>query len=145
MTQVRTASVVQAPSQKDKIREVLDAAILLLHYVKTECESMWSTPVKPQLNAPLNPPSNPAETLAEHRRNHRSGRPGKIDADPELRAFILARIDTLTFAEIVTEVAANFPPDRRVSHSSLHRWWQKHRGQLLAVTPNNRLQSPAVR
>ena len=54
-------------------------------------------PVKPPLNAPL----TRDEVQAEHRRAHRSGRPAKIEGDPELEAFIRARIDTLTFAQIV--------------------------------------------
>lgn len=35
--------------------------------------------------------------VTEHRRAHRMGRVPKIDADPELPAFILARLDRLTF------------------------------------------------
>jgi hypothetical protein len=80
-------------------------------------------PAKPALNAPL----TRDEVQAEHRRAHRSGRPGKIEGDPELQAFIRARIDTLTFAQIVAEVRATFPPDRQCSHSGLGRWWQKQK------------------
>ena len=80
-------------------------------------------PVKPPLNAPL----TRDEVQAEHRRAHRSGRPAKIEGDPELEAFIRARIDTLTFAQIVSEVRATFPPDRQCSHSGLGRWWQKQK------------------
>jgi hypothetical protein len=70
-----------------------------------------------------------AEMIAAHRRAHRPGRPGKIESDPELEAFILARIETLTFAQIVTKVRATFPPDRHCTHSGLGRWWQKRQGQ----------------
>jgi hypothetical protein len=60
------------------------------------------------------------------RASHRPGTPPRIEADPELRAFILARIDRLTFDAVVSEVAAHFPPERRVSRSALHRWWHRH-------------------
>ena len=55
-------------------------------------------------------------------RNHQRG---KIERDPELQAFIRARCLTQTFHEIAAEVAANFPPDRRVTTSSIHRWWHR--------------------
>ncbi|MGB0659239.1 MAG: hypothetical protein ACPGNV_03590, partial [Mangrovicoccus sp.] len=63
----------------------------------------------------------------EHRRKHRSGRPSKLDTDPELRAFVLARLDRLTFAEIAEEIAAHFPENRRVGRSSVHGWWKKNK------------------
>ena len=61
-------------------------------------------------------------TISDHRRAHKSGRPAKIDTDPDLRAFIEARIDHFTFAEIARQVAAQFPPDRRVGKSAIHAW-----------------------
>ena len=62
---------------------------------------------------------------AAHRRAHRIGYPAKIAADAELQAFINARLDTMTFDQISKEVAANFPPERRVSIATIHRWWRK--------------------
>ena len=59
------------------------------------------------------------QMLAAHRRTHRPGWPGKIEGDPELAAFIRARIDTLTFAQIVSEVRATFPPDRIAAFPTL--------------------------
>jgi hypothetical protein len=50
----------------------------------------------------------------------------RIEADDDLRGFILSRIRTLTFQEVLTEVAANFPPERRPSKSALHRWWHRY-------------------
>ena len=50
----------------------------------------------------------------------------RIEADDDLRTFILARIRTLTFDQVLAEVAAHFPPDRRPSRSALHRWWHRH-------------------
>ncbi len=68
------------------------------------------------------------DAKAAHRHAHRMGRPAKIATDSELQAIVTARLDTLTFDQIAKEVAANFPPARRASRSSIHRWWQK-RGQ----------------
>lgn len=65
------------------------------------------------------------DVTAAHRRAHRMGRPAKIAVDSELQAFVAARFDTLTFEQIAKEVADNFSPERRVSLSAFHRWWQK--------------------
>lgn len=64
----------------------------------------------------------------EHRRAHKFGRPAKIDVDPELEAFLLARVDRMTFDEMADDVAAHFPPKRRVGKSSIHLWWSKRKG-----------------
>ncbi|CAM3391829.1 hypothetical protein SAMN04488021_1814 [Paracoccus aminovorans] len=72
-----------------------------------------------------NASSTPDEALLQHVAAHRPGRPGKIALDPELRAFIEARLSHMTFAEIEAAVAAQFPPDRRTSLSAIHRWWQR--------------------
>lgn len=76
------------------------------------------------------------DVKADHRRAHRRGVPAKIDADPDLRAFIIARLDTHTFTAICAEAAAHFPPDRRTSLSSLSRWWQRE-GQFLPSQSQN--------
>lgn len=57
---------------------------------------------------------------SEHRR--RPGRLSKISADPELQAFILPLLDRMTYHQIADNVAAHFPPERRVRHSCIHRW-----------------------
>jgi len=62
---------------------------------------------------------------AEHVRQHRPGRPSKIDTDADLHAFIVARIDTTTFVALAKEIADTFSPDRRVSKSAIHSWWQR--------------------
>lgn len=77
------------------------------------------------LQHPVQPTLPPA---TDHRREHRSGRPPKIDTDPELAAFIRARIDRLTFEEIAAQVAAHFPPARRVGKSTIHAWWKRQQG-----------------
>lgn len=65
--------------------------------------------------------------VTEHRRLHRSGCPPKIDQDPALQTFILARLDRLTYQEIADEIAAAFPEDRRVSKSTVHAWHKRRR------------------
>lgn len=73
----------------------------------------------------FNDPSTPVDARAKHRRAHRAGVPAKLDADPELRGFVQARLATMTFDDIVRAVADAFPPPRRISRSSLHRWWHR--------------------
>ena len=124
ITDSRTLDLIaRAIAATDQLRSDLAELLTALEDLRTGLSMPVEPPVKPALNA--------AEALVEHRRHHRSGNPPKIDSDPELRAFILARIDRMIFADIVTEVAANFPPERRVSPSGVHRWWQKHRANLL--------------
>jgi len=67
--------------------------------------------------------------VAEHRRHHRCGTPSNVNSDPELRAFILARLDTMTFKEIALAVAATFPPERRTSPSSIQRFWSRSKAK----------------
>lgn len=78
--------------------------------------------------SPLDAPEDagicgPAAT--DHLREHKKGYPAKVDTDPELRAFILARLDRMTFEQLAAAVAANFAPERQISKSSIHRWWLK--------------------
>jgi len=69
---------------------------------------------------PARPPLDPVRAA------HRIGQPSKIERDPELAAFVLARVDRLTFKALAAEVAAAFPCERHVSVSGLHRWWHRH-------------------
>ena len=89
-----------------------------------------SAPMQGTFNAPLNTPLNGLQ-----RRERRC----KIEADAELKAFVEARIHTTTFPELAAQIAANFPPDRRASKSSIHRWYHRQS----RTTPNNRL-LPAI-
>lgn len=59
---------------------------------------------------------------------------GKIEQDPELQAFIRARCLTLTFPEVAAQVAANFPPERRVTTSIIHRWLHRRGKKSLPST-----------
>ena len=85
----------------------------------------WQEALETGHERPLKRPFNGTATRAAHLAAHRPGTPSKIDGDPELRAFIIARLDTPKFAEIVAEVRATFPPDRHTSVSALSRWWQR--------------------
>ncbi len=71
------------------------------------------TPLKPAKK----PSPNTAAPIAE-------ARSAKIEANPEVLAFILARIETLTFGQIPAAIKASFPPDRHVGRSTVHRWWR---------------------
>lgn len=64
---------------------------------------------------------------ADYRREHWMGRPSRLNTDADLNAFVSARIETMTFKEIAEAVKEAFPPGRRVSLSSIHRWWQRLR------------------
>ncbi|TCO73064.1 hypothetical protein [Rhodovulum euryhalinum] len=75
---------------------------------------------------PLQTPLEDLPEPSEHRRAHRTGFPSKIDTDPELRAFILARIDRMGFVPLAAEVAQAFPPKRRVGKSGIYDWWRKN-------------------
>ena len=82
---------------------------------------------KPPANGPANTPFTPPATACYHIRQHRLSRPPKLASDPELRAFVEARLDYMTFPAIAEAVAQAFPPDRRVGKSTIHKWYQSHR------------------
>lgn len=63
--------------------------------------------------------------VTEHRREHRPGVPGIIASNPDLQAFILARLDRLTFKQIADDIARHFPVPLHVHQSTIHRWAQK--------------------
>ena len=75
----------------------------------------------------LNGPSMVLDPVCDHRRAHRPGRPGRIDTDSELRAFVLARIERMTFIDLAEDIAKHFPPERRVGKSALNEWCHKNR------------------
>jgi len=74
----------------------------------------------------IQPPPTAATHRRNHRRNHRPGTLSGITADPEIEGFIRARPDGLTLVAIVAEIAATFPPERRISLSALSRWRVKN-------------------
>jgi hypothetical protein len=75
------------------------------------------------------PEATIAPAAAAHRRPHRTGFPAKLDADPELAAFVAARLDHMTYEAVAQAVAQHFPPDRRVTRSAILRRWSKRRRQ----------------
>ena len=79
------------------------------------------------LECPLQTPSKGPDIIATHRREHRMDIPVKVASDPEPEALVRARTNTLTFPRTAAEVARSFPPDRRASQSSIHRWWHRNR------------------
>lgn len=62
----------------------------------------------------------PTSAANFHIRHHLHGTPSRIDTDPELRAFILARIDGMAFPALAAAIADAFPLERRVRKSALH-------------------------
>lgn len=70
----------------------------------------------------------PTAPHCPHRAAHRPGRARLIDNDPELRAFITARIDRLTFYQLAAAVAAHFPRERHVKKTAIHAWWKRQGG-----------------
>ena len=115
----------------DRMGTCLAEATALLAELRDAFSSGRERPVE----QPLKPPSTRDEIHAAHRRNHQRGALPKVASDPELELFILQRVDTLTLKEIVAEIAAHFPPDRRASVSSVNRWWLRTGKALAAARP----------
>jgi hypothetical protein len=90
-------------------------------------------PVEEGFKGAVNASSGPA---TEHRRQHRMGVPSKITADAEVETFVRARIAVMTFAQVVTAVAEEFPRERHISASSLHRWWHRHGKKQMVGKPS---------
>ncbi|WP_156114359.1 hypothetical protein [Paracoccus sanguinis] len=76
--------------------------------------------------------------VTEHRRLHRSGAVPKIEHDPEMQSFILARVDRMTYQKIADAIAEHFPKDRHVHRATVHRWVKK-RERALSAQPRDRL------
>ncbi len=74
-------------------------------------------------------------TVSEHYTPHRTGKPRKLDYDPELRAFVLGCIDRLSFAAIAAEVAQHFSPKRRIGKSALCDWNKSRKSNLANQNP----------
>ncbi len=69
--------------------------------------------------------SRQAWPITDHRRAHRPGTQGKVESDPELQAFILARIARMTFVQIADDVAEHFPPERQIKKTAINDWWHR--------------------
>ena len=122
-----TITVAQLDALVDKTCQNIAALDQTLRLVKD-----LSASLEHPLKQPLKASATRDEILAGRRRAHVSGSPAKIDTDPELRAFIIARISTQTFTQIRDEMRAHFPPDRQTSLSAMSRWWQREGKHLTA-------------
>lgn len=116
-----------------EIRAALDQAlqtsaqIAALQAANSRTIDTFKAALKQAVEEPVTGPSTLPQGAAEHRRAHRSGVPSRIASDPELEAFIRARIGHMTFAQLLSEVATSFPPRRQTSMSALSRWWKANR------------------
>jgi len=94
---------------------------------QTQAEHALETTLKRAVKTGLTTLQPDAYPVTDHRRHHRPGRPAKIDNDPDLQAFIVARIDRMTFVQIAADIAEHFPPQRRAGKSAIHAWWQRNK------------------
>lgn len=98
------------------------------HAAQGRAITALETAVEASLQRGLNALPLPSAPVSDHRREHRSGPPPKIAGDAELQAFIVARLDRLTFEGIAAEVAQHFPANRRVGKTAIWEWWRKSQG-----------------
>jgi hypothetical protein len=102
--------------------------------------------IEGDLQAPMNTLSKPLE---------RPSNQSKISTDPDLHAFIHARTMTATFASVVADETAGFPPEKHIRIAGLHRWWHRHgkhqpshptaRKWLIPPNPDTAAQFPTLR
>lgn len=115
--QIDLAMVHTALNQaRDTARQIANLQSANARTIRT-LEAALQHPLNGSLNSPLKALEPP-----QRRTEIRS----RIEADDELRAFILARIGDLTFDQVRAEVAATLGPARCPSRSALHRWWHRH-------------------
>ncbi len=68
--------------------------------------------------------------LAAWRAARRGGTPSRTTPDPEVEAFVLSRIEAMTYAQIVGAVAESFPKSRHISMPIPQRCWAKRRASI---------------
>ncbi|WP_022705312.1 hypothetical protein [Pseudorhodobacter ferrugineus] len=112
MTDIRTALV-----QARQTAQILDGAKAANVRLLTTLEGVVEAPF------------NDTSLAARHRAEHRMGVPSRLNTDTELQAFVLDRIERMTYKQVVAEVAKTFPPDRQTSISAVQRWWRKRAPQ----------------
>ena len=115
------------PDQKTVKLAEARALLQSAQAVQAEAIAALESAIERSLKEGLNGLSTILDPVSDHRRAHRPGRPGRIDTDSELRAFVLARIERMTFVDLAEDVAKHFPPERRVGKSALHKWFHKNR------------------
>ncbi|WP_081531255.1 hypothetical protein [Rhodovulum sp. P5] len=107
----------------DECSRLQAALTAALARATTALETALEHPVQ----APVQHASERLPDATAHRAAHRPGRPPKIESDPEVRAFVLARIDFMSYEALAKAVADNFPPERRVGRTAIHTWWQRNK------------------
>ncbi len=107
---------------------VIERATALVYLTKTGMPAPDAETLLKGLSTPLQRPLQ-QDLKAAHLAAHRRGRPAKLDTDPDLRAFVTARLPSHTFPALAEAVCQDFPKSRRVSQSSIHRFWLKTKGQ----------------
>lgn len=121
---------------RDQVTEAL-ADLRASHAAQSRAIDALEAALHAGLQQGLNALPEPSVPTSEHRRAHRPGVPAKIDSDPELQAFIAARIDRLTFVQIAAEVAETFPPARHVGKTAIHDWWRRTRKDHRRTPPDH--------
>ncbi len=116
-----------ASGTRDYLSQAL-AELRASHAAQGRAITALEATIEASLKQGLNTLPKPSAPVSEHRREHRPGPPPKIAGDPELQAFIVARIDRMTFDVIAAEVAQHFPPRRRVCKTAIWEWWRKSHG-----------------
>ena len=110
-------------------RKLTEAGALLraANDAHKEALNAFKTATKRAVRHGLNTLQPDAYPATDHRRRHRPGRPAKIDTDPELQAYIAARIDRMTFVQIADAIAGHFPTERHVRKTAIHAWWHRNK------------------
>lgn len=99
------------------------AAIMDATAQLSKAQSLFEDGLKTLSTLLETPPKAPRPKLVTYQPKL-TGRKSKLDRDPELRMFVMMRMDELTLTELAQKVAENFPPDRRVSKSAISNWWR---------------------
>lgn len=117
-----TDALAEARAQRDLLAAALAAQDRAISGLEAALQGTFKRGIE-DLPEDLPPPS-------EHRSQHRPGVIAKLDRDPELRAFVEARLDRMTFQQIAAAVTERFPPDRRVRKSAIGRHSKRLRDAL---------------
>ncbi len=121
---------------QDLLKSLCASALALVDFVAIDtaaasaylAEKGWPEALFKAISIGLKDPLQD-DLKATHLRQHRRGRPAKLATDSELAAFITARFANHTFPALAAAVRTHFPKSRRVSQSSIHRFWLKTKSQ----------------
>ena len=121
--QPKTGAPVPMGTHYDELRQAIVDAKALFTTGQGILDALGMA-IERAFNIPVKGPFNCSKPVTSHRKNHQPERPPKIDTDPELQAFIHARIDRLNFVEIAADVKQAFPQSRHVGKSAIDAWWK---------------------